>query len=190
MLQMNAFSRSRTVYTTAGDFCRIFSEDMNGLYQLGLLLTAEPAKAESCFVSGLADCVDGQPVFKEWARSWARRAIVQSAIRLIGPKSVYPDWHSLSSARRMVGGGKWDPESRLHLNSVLEMEVFDRFVFVMVVLEKYSEHECSLLLGCSRRDVILARDRAFRHLADKVGPQPYEFLQPVEAAQHPYLGLL
>ncbi|MBV9624418.1 MAG: hypothetical protein JOZ14_10615 [Acidobacteria bacterium] len=183
MLQMNAFSRqNHIVYTTAGDFCRIFAEDMNALYLLGLLLTAEPANAESCFVSGLADCVDGQPVFKEWGRSWARRAIVKNAIRLMGPKPGYRGWPSMRSARHLAGDEKWDWESGLYLNSLLQLDVFDRFVFVMVVLEKYSEHECSLLLGCSRRDVILARNRAFGHMGDKVGPQSDEFLQPVEAA--------
>jgi len=41
-----------TPYAGARDFCRIFAEEMNGLYQLAFLLTADPAKAEQCFVSG------------------------------------------------------------------------------------------------------------------------------------------
>jgi hypothetical protein len=44
----------------------------------------------------------------------------------------------------------------------LELAPFERFVFVMLVLENYSEHECSVLLGCSRRDVIAARIRALQ----------------------------
>jgi len=34
----------------------------------------------------------------------------------------------------------------------------------MLVLEHYSEHECSLLLSCSLRDVMTARDRSFQQL--------------------------
>ena len=33
-------------------------------------------------------------------------------------------------------------------------------VYVMTVLEHYSDHECSLLLGCARRDVLPVRTRA------------------------------
>ena len=32
-------------------------------------------KAEQCFVAGLAECVDGDSVFREWAHSWAMRVI-------------------------------------------------------------------------------------------------------------------
>jgi hypothetical protein len=36
---------------------------------------------------------------------------------------------------------------------ILRLEHFERFVFVMSVLEKYSDQDCSVLLGCSRQDV-------------------------------------
>lgn len=170
-----------SVYATGGDFCQIFHEEMNPLYFLGLLLTGDSAKAETCFVAGLDDCSDGKPVFKEWARSWARRTIVQNAIRLIGPKPGHSDWIPGSTARGKIADANWN--ASLHLNAVLELPVFDRFVFVMLVLEKYSEHECSLLLGCTRRDVIAARERAFGYLAaDRPVGRPPEILQPVVAA--------
>src|SRR5260370_36892795 len=50
--------------------------------------------------------------------------------------------------------------------SVLALEDFDRFVFVMSVLERYTEKECSVLLGCSRQDVREARMRALRQIAE------------------------
>lgn len=80
-----------TLYTSSSDFCQVFQEDMNGLYLLSFLLTADREKAEQCFVSGLEDSVEGSPVFKEWARSWARRAIVQSAVRVINPRPKRTD---------------------------------------------------------------------------------------------------
>jgi hypothetical protein len=48
--------------------------------------------------------------------------------------------------------------------AILELAPLERFVFVMSVLERYSEHDCSILLGCSRRDVAAARDRALQQL--------------------------
>jgi hypothetical protein len=48
---------------------------------------------------------------------------------------------------------------QFHGTSALLQCAFERFVFVMLVLEHYSEHECSLLLSCSRQDVIAARNR-------------------------------
>jgi hypothetical protein len=56
-------------YATADDFRRIFDENMNSLYLLAFLLTADHGRAEQCFVSGLEDAVGGNPVFKEWAHS-------------------------------------------------------------------------------------------------------------------------
>src|SRR5258707_11795314 len=77
---------SPTPYASSGDFLRIFHEEKHGLYRLSFLLTADQEKAQQCFVSGLEDSVKGNPVFKEWARSWARRAIIQNAVRLINPR--------------------------------------------------------------------------------------------------------
>jgi hypothetical protein len=76
---------NRGAYATLADFKRIFSEDVNSLYLLSLLLTGTPDQAEECFVEGIGESTKGNYVFKEWARSWARRTIIQSAIRLIAP---------------------------------------------------------------------------------------------------------
>ena len=73
-------------YASREDFRRIFTEETNSLYQLSLLLTRDSVKAEQCFVGGLEDCVAGNSVFREWARSWAKRAIIQNAIRELNPR--------------------------------------------------------------------------------------------------------
>src|SRR5882672_8406520 len=86
MARTQRSSKERTTtYATRSDFCRIFAEDMDGLYSLSLLLTADTELAEKVFVSGLHDCSAGNPVFKEWAQSWARRVIAKNAVRMIGP---------------------------------------------------------------------------------------------------------
>jgi hypothetical protein len=152
-----------TEYTSSEDFCRIFDEDMNGLYLLSFLLTADREKAEQCFVSGLEDAVDGNPVFREWARSWARRMIIQNAVRVIHPKPA--EGNGRLSSAPVKGNDKTLPSGQqVETAAILGLEPFDRFVYVMTVLERYSDQDCSLLLGCARRDVVAARTRALQQL--------------------------
>src|SRR5271163_1925974 len=148
-----------TLYTTSGDFCRVFQEDMNGLYLLSFLLTADREKAEQCFVSGLEDSVNGSPVFKEWARSWARRAISHNAVRVINPRPT--DEHAPPS---LNSDGKTPAGEEAEIAAVLELGPFERFVYVMSVLEHYSDQDCLVLLGCALRDVIAARIRALQQI--------------------------
>lgn len=150
-------------YASREDFHRIFDENTNGLYQLSFLLTRDSVTAEQCFVGGLEDCVAGNLVFREWARSWAKRAIIQNAIRKLNPRpgrpspappTVFADIDQLSS-----GPGKY-----FEIDAVLKLEDHERFVFVMSVLERYSEHDCALLLGWSVREVREARARALEEM--------------------------
>jgi DNA-directed RNA polymerase specialized sigma24 family protein len=146
-------------YASSGDFDRIFHEDKDSLYRLSFLLTADHEKAQQCFVSGPEDSVKGNPVFKEWARSWARRTIIQNAIRIIHPRPIEdPERSNFNSS----GGAEAVRQGKI--GAVLKLGPFERFVFVMLALEHYSEHECSLLLSCSLRDVMTARDRSFQQL--------------------------
>ena len=50
------------------------------------------------------------------------------------------------------------------MSAILELMPFKRFVYVMSVIERYSDQDCSVLLGCARRDVVAARIRAFQQL--------------------------
>jgi hypothetical protein len=151
----------RALYASNGDFQRIFDEDMNGLYLLSFLLTADREKAEHCFVSGLEDAVNGNPVFKEWARSWARRVIIKNAVKVISPRPVEESAHS-SPVSVNRNGKPLPAEQQVEITAVLGLEPFERFVYVMTVLEGYSVQDCSLLLGCARRDVLAARSRALQ----------------------------
>ena len=156
-----AVSMKDMEYATAGDFCTIFDEDMNSLYLLSLLLAGDGKKAEQCFVEGLENATSRNRVFKEWARSWARRAIIQNALRIVNPRPDGGDrlWNSATMNR----GGEILSE-RAEIRAVLGLRPFDRFVFVMSVLEGYSDHDCSILLGCSRQDVLAAKTRALQQI--------------------------
>ena len=155
----------QTQYASCKDFQRIFDEDMSGLYMLSFLLTADREKAEQCFVSGLEDAVNGNPVFKEWARSWARRTIIRNAVRLIDPLPIKASSYADSSSVD-IKGATHPTEQRVEIAAVLGLEPFERFVYVMSVLEHYRDQDCSVLLNCSRRDVIAARTRALQKVGD------------------------
>ena len=155
-----------SLYASHEDFHTIFIEDLKELYQLSFLLTRDPAKAERCLVTGLVDCVSGNKVFREWAHSWAKRAIVQNAIRELTPRPSQSN-SSLSGAKHSnMAQYSRDPGGHVEIDAVLQLADFDRFVFVMSVLERYSEHDCALLLGCSAGDVREGRTRALKELAD------------------------
>ena len=163
---------SSNAYATAADFEQIFAEDMSGLYLLSFLLTGDRDKAEECFVAGMEESIRGNLVFKEWARSWARRTIIQSAIRLIAPRQ-----NSASAMRKPAVARAMDKVPlvlQAEVREILELAPLERFVFVMSALERYSDYECSILLGCARRDVPAARARAARQLARLLGFQREE----------------
>jgi hypothetical protein len=64
------------------------------------------------------------------------------------------------------------PKAGYAIGSILRLEDFERFVFVMSVLEKYTDHDCSVLLGCARRDIAETRMRALLRLAEFGGNRP------------------
>lgn len=160
-----------TEYASCKDFQQIFTEDMVGLHHLAFLLTADHAKAEQCFVAGLEDSIHGNPVFRQWARSWSKRAIIQSAIKAIAP---VPTRHGVLPE---TADAQWqngdDVESIAAV--VAGWEAFERFVFVMAVLEGYGLRECAALLACPMPDVIIAKSWAMQRLA---GQSAQEIVSP------------
>ena len=134
-------------YASREDFHTIFGEHLTELYQLSFLLTRDPARAERCLVSGIEDCVTGNRVFREWARSWAKRTIVQNAIRELKPRPSHSN-SPLSGAIFPEIGQLWSgPGGHFAMDAVLGLEDFERFVFVLSVLEHSSEQDCGFLLG-------------------------------------------
>jgi DNA-directed RNA polymerase specialized sigma24 family protein len=48
---------------------------------------------------------------------------------------------------------------------VLALRPFERFAFILSVLEGYSDQDSALLLGCTRQSLIVARVRAEQQIA-------------------------
>jgi hypothetical protein len=152
-------------YASRKDFCRIFTEELVGLYQLSFVLTRDPQKAEQCFIGGLEDCVARNSVFRDTARSSAKRAIVQNAIRELKPRPSLSNLPPLAANFPDIDQLLSGPVNHSEIDAVFRLEDYERFVFVMCVLEQYSQHVCALLLGCSVREVREAHTRALNDLA-------------------------
>ena len=161
---------TKTTYAVPEDFCQIFAEDQSALYLLSLVLTADAEKAEQCFVAGLDDSIHGNPVFKEWARSWSKRMIIKNAIRLIAP--VPGETAPSEVTRHASDAQNGVPNLDRWLAAVRALNPFERFVFVLSALEGYSMQECSILLNCTRQEVVDAQANAMKHLAGGKGTGP------------------
>lgn len=155
---------SPAAYATCVDFCRIFHEEMDGLYSLALLLTADHERAEDCFIRSLEGSLDGPPVFKEWAKSWTRRTVILYAIEISAAQPAEPASIAKSSAPNC-------PTDQVEIAALFSLQALERFAFVMSVLERYSDQECSLLLACSRKEVHSARIRALEQIANALTDQ-------------------
>ena len=141
------------------DFCEVFNDHLDHLYTVSLLLTADYPKAEQSFLAALEDCLQGNPVFRQWAQPWATRAVIKNAIRIISPLQNETDTttenYDLTEATSEAG---------IPRAAITRLRPFERFVFVMSILEKYSDRECSILLDCTVEEIVCARTQALQRL--------------------------
>jgi hypothetical protein len=144
------FGDGKNQYATREDFRSILDEDLNCLYQLSFLLTADHQKAERCLVASIEDCANENRVFKAWACSWTKRVVVENAIRELKPRPSRSSSCSPPSLRNQQSGS---PTGHFTADTLLQLADFERVVFVLCVLERYRENDCTLLLGCSASQV-------------------------------------
>ena len=139
---------------------------MDGLHLLSFLLTADQAKAEECFVSGLEDCADGTYVFRDWAQSWARRTIIKNAIRMLAPRKNHSTVVGAPSDAVTCSFGR-TKDTDYSIARILQLEHFERFVFVMSVL-KNIRSAWLLAAGCwGNKNASVAASRGARQVTHR-----------------------
>ncbi len=148
-------------YAQHADFCDVFGKDTKPLYLLAFLLTANHNESEQCFVSTIEDVFKEPAVFKEWARSWVKRRLIENAIGIVSPASARN-----GQKRDLWCAAKRETQGEYEIDTVTKLAALERFVFVMSILERYSNWDCALLLGCGMDKVVQARMTALRRLAD------------------------
>jgi DNA-directed RNA polymerase specialized sigma24 family protein len=96
---------------------------------------------------------------------------------MVAPRPCFQDElaHEFPSAaarneRKLDQDAAWD--------GVLALGNFERFVFVISVLEGYEDRECAALLGCTVLEVDQARVQASQQIADlgRTSAQPVDEL--------------
>jgi hypothetical protein len=146
-------------YANECDFSIIFREDAQRLYLLALLLNADHSRAEACIIAGLEDCIEGNAVFKDWARAWSMRTVIKRAIQVVAPNPL-----------QKTGGPAVTPlpetsmGAQALLAAVTPMPAFDRFVFVLSVLEGYSDRDCATLLSSPQSLIAASRVRTLQQV--------------------------
>jgi hypothetical protein len=166
------FDERAATYPTGTDFWNVLTDEMHSLYLLSFLLTADCDEARQCLFGGMGECEEDLAAFMAWAQVWARRTILKRAIWMIMPTPERADDFSFVLLRQSAASRETNP-----FDAILGLNAFERFVYVMSVLERQSDDDCSTLLRCSRLDVIIARELALERLADTHNP----WNQPVEA---------
>ena len=154
-----SIGRDNEAFANSLDFCRIFASQLNSLYKLALLLTTNHCLAEQCTLASLDEALTVNGMSKASAESWSKRAIIKNALGMVGRDSL------------KIHISLQPPEGSKHqftdwpFSAVLNLKPLERFVFVLSVLEKIPDCECSHLLGCPLTEVAPARIRALECLS-------------------------
>jgi len=153
-------------YSVPDDFCKVFNHHIEHLYTLAFLLTADHSQAEQCVVGALEECLEGAAIFKDWLLSWSKRAIIKNAIHIVSPSASEA---RVDSMNRGTGGPIVQSDryvvGHTIAAAITALQPFDRFVYVLSLLERYSDRECSLLLDSSVAEIARARERSLHHVA-------------------------
>jgi DNA-directed RNA polymerase specialized sigma24 family protein len=148
-------------YASKEEFVILFESERMALQRLALLLTANSEAAKRCLIRAFRECIPSSSVSKEWILSWTRRMVIRNAISLV----MNPGGQSLVNTNDDVDQGLTEfspddsPGAITTSESILDLPELDRFVFVICVLERYSTHDCALLLGKPPGEVNEVRHR-------------------------------
>jgi DNA-directed RNA polymerase specialized sigma24 family protein len=151
----------RGEYASNEEFASVFESERTGLQRLALLLTANSEAAKRCLIRAFQECIASSSVSKEWVLSWTRRMVIRNAISLV----MSPRGQSFVNTNDDADNGliAFSPDDSLGAiatsESILDLPELERFVFIICVLERYSIHDCALLLGKSPREVNEVRHR-------------------------------
>lgn len=146
------------IVTFAAEFSDTWLDEVIKLYLLSFLLTADKMLADQCF-AGVMDDYVGSPgaVASEWARGPGRAGVIRRSVQLIRPvpKSVH-SWSHAYGLRPVLSS------THQPFSAITTLGAFERFVFVLSVLEGYSQEECASLLECDVAEVGSSRELANR----------------------------
>jgi len=179
-------SKEKQPYATLEDFKELFAATQAELLCLSLHLTADAEDAEVCLIRALKDCMAGFPVPKERMHIRARQMVVWNSVRLVLGSENTPPHDSLGDAVPYVHlePGELQADELCESTAILDLPAFDRMVFVITVLERYSIRNCALLLRTTPKKVRDARLRALNHVISSEGRERLGTLRAFPVSAH------
>lgn len=142
-------------YGDAAKFSATIIDQMNCLYLLSYLVTADRQMAEQCLTRALDDYVEGRSEFLSWAAKEGHRAVMREAIHIIRPVAERAYRWTYRKTARTPGVPADQPFA-----SITSLGAFERFAFVMCTIENLSEEDSAALLNGTIQDVALGRELA------------------------------
>ena len=88
-----------------------------------------------------------------------KRRLIKNAIEIVSPASARN-----GQKRDLWGVGQHEVQRGCEIDTVTKLDAFERFVFVMSIVERLSKRDCALLLECRMKEVARARMKALRRL--------------------------
>jgi hypothetical protein len=137
---------------TPVEYWELISAEMNTLYLLSFMLTADKEKAEQCLDQTLDDFVEGHEDFVDWARTRGRDAALKHASGLMKPGA------EATQVEMDFRDGLPCPDGSHMFGAIASLPTFERFVFVMTRIYGQSDTECARHFVTTRREVSIARE--------------------------------
>jgi len=160
------------------EYWGLISSEMNVLYVLSFLLTAQKEKAELCLEQTLDEFIEGEGDFIEWACARGRQALLEHALYTMKPDATDDEMD--------FSDGLFSSNGRHLFGSIALLPAFERFVFVMTTIYGKSDTECARLLGATRCKVTIARELTEQVLFAKQAGSPPD-AKPFAAADSAYV---
>jgi hypothetical protein len=160
-------SEMRFEWATAEEVQKHFTAAMNDLFCLAFLLTAHAGRAEECVIRSIRECMKSTQILREGLPAWIRNSVIRNGIAMVNEANL--DLHQKKDEGSIpvipfsshASAGTADYSA-----GILELSSFERLVYVICVLERYSSRHCGLLLRKSREEVREARIRALAYIAE------------------------
>jgi hypothetical protein len=89
-------------------------------------------------------------------RSWIKRRLIENAIKIVSPALA-----GNGQRRELWSSGQREAQRECEIDSVTKLAALERFVFVMSILERYSNWDCALLMGCSHEPSSTSANESF-----------------------------
>jgi len=145
----------------AADLAEAWLDEITNLYLLCFLLTADKVLAEQCFAEAMDDyLLSPADALGDWSRGEGRASVIRRAVQIIRPVPKRVESWSLGQGSRPLLSAVHQPFS-----AITSLGAFDRFVFVLSVIEGESDETCAALLDCEVAEVGRSRDLANRLIA-------------------------